>query len=329
MAECTCADPTMVVRALNSGEMGNSITKQSEKNTKTIDETLYGEIYESDEGKAKGKHGAFGPIRFCRWAAPEVTGAGDTWFSTATKAATLAIGIINATYQQKIQDLQQDLADGYYRQAKYKWDRFNDVYRPLEQKLLDETSTKPIRTLDCAGAKSRARTAVTAAFNPALNWYTRTARAMRLCVDDSALQLFAYRRAVVDIDTENYNLSDDQWYTDYKNDQRWNRRSSVLNIGRNMSSEALSYGQVANAMLSQVSSQLDKVASTLSTSLGYFGTRFDTMTPNTYLGGSNSGLVQMGATSPGGYVQGGGVVEVPGSGGYGNSSWGGEPTNLP
>jgi hypothetical protein len=297
MAECTCADPTAVAQAIRDASRDQIDSREDTIATEgPIDQTLYGSKLTGPTG-GSGSHGAMGPIRNCRWAASEVTGAGNTWYALALQAATMAIQALTAAAQSEIQDMQMDLADGYYQQAKYKWNRFNSVYRPLEQKLLDEVSNTPVRSLDCAGAKSRARTSVASAYSAASGWMTREARKMRLCVDSSTISLMNYRRSVIDVDTENYNLVDDQWYTDYKNDQRWNRRSNVLNLGRNLSSEVLNYGNVANALLNTVSGQLDKAANAVVTALGYFGARNDTAMPNTYLGGTQSGLVQLGPTS--------------------------------
>lgn len=298
MAECTCADPMAVAQAIDKNTQAvNDVGTQVHESITYADETWHGQELKNGVGGGGGVHGALSNIRFCRWAASEVTGGGNTWYALALQAATMAIQALNAAAQSEIQDMQLDLADGYYRQAKYKWDRFNSVYRPLEQKLLDETSNTPIRSLDCNGAKTRARTSVASAYSAAAGYLNREAKKMRLCVDDSTLNLMNYRRSVIDVDTENYNLVDDQWYTDYKNDQRWNRRSNILNLGRNLSSEVLSYGNVANTLLNTVSGQLDRAANAVVTALGYFGARNDTMTPNTYLGGTQSGLVQLGATS--------------------------------
>ena len=86
------------------------------------------------------------------------------------------------------------------------------------------------------------------------------------------------------VDTENYNLRDDTWFTDYKSDQRWGRRSNVLNLGRNLGSIAMKYGDVARALSEDVGGLFNRATASLSMALGYYGTRFDTYTPSTYLG---------------------------------------------
>lgn len=321
MSDCTCADPQAVVQAINNQTKDRN--SQTDSSATQLDETLYGSAYKKEAAAGAsssddpGVHGAFGPIRFCRWATSEITGAGKTWWALATQAATLAIGILNGIYQSQIQDMQQDLAEGYYDQARYKWDRFNAVYRPLEQKLLDETSNTPIRELDCAGARTRARASVSSAYGSMMTWMSDRAKQLRLCVDSSLIDLVNHRRVVADVDTENYNLSDDQWYTDYKNDQRWNRRSNVLNIGRNLSSEVLGYGNLANELLGRIGPQFDRAAGAITSALGYFGARNDTYTPQTYLStGGSGGIVNLGPTT----IETSSAWSVPGSAGYGTST---------
>ncbi len=123
---------------------------------------------------------------------------------------------------------------------------------------------------------------------------------MRVCIDDAKTGRMAYRKTIMLVDTENYNLVDDQFYTDYKNDRRWNRRGEVLNLGRNMSGEALSFGDVARAYYDKLGTQLDKVTSSIMGAVGYFGGRNDTYYPNMFLGnlgGLNNNLIPTGTTA--------------------------------
>ena len=98
------------------------------------------------------------------------------------------------------------------------------------------------------------------------------------------------------VDTENYNLRDDTWFTDYKSDQRWGRRSNVLNLGRNLGSIAMKYGDVARALSQDVGGLFNRATASLSMALGYYGTRFDTYMPSTYLGtaGNASNIMNVG-----------------------------------
>lgn len=270
----------------------------------TIHSTLYGkelkDCQESPdgsstegEGSGVGKPGAPAPVRFCSWQAPEYGNKGENWWTLAFQAAALAIAIANGIAQQEIADMQMDLADSWYSHAKYKWERFRDNYMPLEKKLLNEVSTVPIPALDCDGAESRAKDAVDLAFIQGMDYFTKYTKQLQLCVDPSLVQYIDRMQTKAHVDSRNYNYVDDRWYKDYKDDQRWNRRSNVLNLGRNMDAAALTYGNVANSLYDKISSQLDRAASGIISAIGYFGARNDTFTPMTYLstggaGGGNS-----------------------------------------
>lgn len=257
------------------------LTEQSEINTETIDETLYGEAHD-------GKHGALDTIRFCNWAAPEWGPKGESLWVHFFQLAQIAIATINATIQGQIADMQQDLADKYYQQAKYKWDRFESRYMPLEKDILWEASHEPIRKLNCDDDRQRAQIAADTAFNHMDNYLKQQAKAYRLCLDASVVSQLSYARNLATVDTENYNLRDDQWFVDFKNDQRWNRRSNILNLGRNLGATAMQYGDVARKLMGDVSDIANKAFGSVSAALGYYGTRFDTAYPTTYLAGSMS-----------------------------------------
>lgn len=289
MASCTCANPTEVSSAIKDDT--DMMSKRIDALAKKLDETLYGEALEP-----KGVHGASAPVRFCRWAAPEVSDVGENGWSMAFKAASLVIAIANGVAQSEIADKQQDLAEGYYDMVKFKWDRFSKQYMPLELKLLNEVSTTPIRELDCIGAENRALTAVNSSWDGITGFVSRRAKALRLCVDDTSLAMLDSRRALMSVDAENFNLTDEQWYTDLKNDQRWNRRSNILNLGRNLSSEALKYGDAARAMFGQVGGQIEKAAGGVMQALGYYGARNDTYYSTTFLGSGGGNLVSIGSS---------------------------------
>lgn len=290
MAECTCADPQAVASAIK-----DTLTSQIKDSGEALNKTLYGESQAGDPGEP----GNIARIRFCHWAAPEYGQVGESAWINWFKAAELGIALLNSIVQGQIADKQQDLAEGYYQQAKSKWDRFAGNYMPLEKKILWETSSEPVKSMDCEDDRARAQSAVSSAFNYMDTYIGRVARAYRLCLDGSAVSQLAYSRNLLSVDTENYNLRDDQWFVDFKNDQRWNRRSNILNLGRNLGSTAMQYGDVARKLLDDVSRIADKAAGSISQALGYYGSRFDTYYPTTYLGGKEQPLVSVSSTPSG------------------------------
>lgn len=241
-----------------------------------------------------GEYGRLDRVRFCHWAAPEWGYDGENKWTLAFEAAQLGIALLNASIQGQIADMQEDLAEGYYQQAKYKWDRFASKYKPLEEQLLWEAQSEPIRELDCGDDRSRAQAAVNPSYDIMTQHMMQTAKSYRLCPDATVTSQMAHSRSQLLVDTENYNLLDDQWFTDFKNDQRWGRRSNILNLGRNLGSIALQYGDVARKLMGDVSDIVNKAAGSLSQALGYYGSRFDTFYPMSYLSGTNQNLVMTG-----------------------------------
>lgn len=301
MADCTCADPTLVAQAVDKvADETAGVKDQTEK----VHKDIYGESIGGQEGQTF-------PVRFCHWQPTQYGVKGEALWTLAFEAAGLAIAIANGLAQQEIADMQQDLADSYYQMAKYKWDRFSGKYMPLEKKLLNEVSSEPTRQLNCADAKSRAQAQVTTAYTAMEKYMGQQAKAYRLCLDDASLSNVNLKQSISLIDTENYNLGDDRWYTDYKNDLRWNRRSNVLNLGRNLSSMATQYGDAANAILRNLGPQLDKIAGGVMQALGYYGAKFDTYYPTSYLVQGTNKLVNIGQdTSAAGISSGaGGTVK--------------------
>lgn len=272
----------------------------------SIDETLYGKELKGSEvseaangdvsgaGDGPGKHGALGSLRFCNWAAPEYGPVGEGFWDNAFKAAALAIAIANGVAQSQIADMQQDLADSYYDMAKYKWDRFYEKFVPLEKKLLKEVLNEPLKEMDCADDMQRASDWVGRAYGAMQEWTARKAKQMRVCMNALDRRRPRNAQALALADTANYNYVDDRWFCDYSNDKRWNRRSSVLNLGRNLGSEALKYGDVARGLLNTISGQVEQAAQGLVSALGYYGARLDTYYPSSYLGQSQGNLANIG-----------------------------------
>lgn len=264
-----------------------SCTEEEKAQDSSTDDSSQGEDQESST-QEDGEHGRLDRLRFCHWAAPEYGSKGETLWTNLWEAAQLAISLLNAKIQGDIADKQEELAQKYYDQAKYKWDRFEGKYMPLEKSILWEASSEPIKEMDCADDQDRAHWAVTTAYAYANDYMTQVAKQYRLCLDPTVVNQMQYAQNVAEVDTINYNLRDDQWFVDFKNDQRWNRRSNILNLGRNLGSVAMQYGDVARKLMGDVGDIANKAFGSISQALGYYGARFDTVYPTSYLAGSVS-----------------------------------------
>lgn len=300
MPDCTCADPNQLANTIK--EQAKTTRGANENNIRFLDQTLYGrrltadvsagDVSAASVGSSKPEHGAFSNLRFCHWTPPEYGSTGESLWTNLWQAAQLAISIALATIQGQISDKNQDLAEGYYQMAKNKWDRFRNKYMPLEKDLLYEVSSVPEPQMDCDDDRERAENAVNLSYDLMDKYLAQRARLYRICLDNTSTRQMNLGRSLTLVDTENYNLQDDRWFTDYKSDQRWSRRSDVLNLGRNMGSIAQEYGKVARALGQDVGAITDKVAGSLSMAIGYYGSRFDTAYPTTYLstGGMANGI---------------------------------------
>jgi hypothetical protein len=223
------------------------------------------------------------------------SGLGAGLWETARKVATLTISAANAAMQAELGYLRMSLGEKWYDMAKSKYDRWNGRYRPTEKNMVTEVTTVAVPTLNCPAAKARARASVNTAYDSIGTYMARQAKMMRLCLDSTCTLLVDQKRAVTAIDTENYNLGDEQWYTDFKTDQRWNRRSTILNLGRNLSSMSQSYGQVAMSTMDRVGQQVEMAGNSAASALGYTGARNDTYWPQNTLQNGASDVIADGA----------------------------------
>lgn len=238
-------------------------------------------------------------VRFCDWTSPTYGEQGEMGWNVAFKAAQLAIAIANSAAQQEIADKQMDLADKWFSHQKYKWTRFNNTYLPIEKQLINNTAYERIPELDCDSAINRAEEAVKDNKQVLDNWMGNKFKSYRICSHNSSFTRVEINNSTTLVDCINYNLADERWYRDYKEDKRWNNRSNVLNLGRNLDSQALQYGDTANKLFSQVGHQLDRFGSAAMTALGYFGTRNEGFIPMTYLGtGGQSNTIMSAIHNP-------------------------------
>ena len=232
-------------------------------------------------------------VQFCNWTSPTYGEQGEMAWNTAFKVAELTIALANSLAQQEIADKQMDLAEKWYDHQQYKWSRWRDNFFPLEKKLLQEVTKLRIPELDCDNAVKRAEDQVKFTQSMSDDWMSKQFKKYRICAKANSINRIALNNNLVQVDCINYNLADEEWYRMFKEDQRWNNRSNVLNLGRNMDSQAQSYGDFASKLYGQVGRQLDRFGSAAMTALGYFGTRNEGFIPMTYLstgGQSNTTL---------------------------------------
>lgn len=220
--------------------------------------------------------------RMCSWAAPEWGDDGEDWEKTIWRAAIIAVATINTTAQISIMRKRYNIAKAYADIAKDKWNRFINNYAPLERAMLNEISSTPEPVPDYEGARNRGLEYADNAFRSMSNTLTHRAKKYALCVDDSQLNDFEFARYLAIVDGQNFNYRDAEWFTLIMSDLRWNRRSALLNLGRDLHSQSASYASAANNILAGLGNLAAEGASGFTQLLGYLSERRDTAYPSQF-----------------------------------------------
>lgn len=233
--------------------------------------------------------------RMCSWAAPEYNEIGEGYDRKAMLIAQAAIYTSIIALNTYVQNQNYKIARAYADLAVDKINRFQNHYMPLEVKMLNEVSAMANGVPDYNSSRSRAVSAATSAFNSANAIMRRHAKQLALCMDNS-LDL-NNSRSVTQDDTINFNYRDAETFATYKADKRWNRRSDILNIGRNNHATAFSYAQHASQAFSGFAGAIAQVGNGISGLLGYMNNRNETVYPAMF---SQATLYGSGALAAGG-----------------------------
>lgn len=269
---CVCT-PTQQVQILSAQKL--------EKNVKDVSKAI------------KSQTSTFSPdlktiaARMCAWAAPEYSVSGVVRDRTAELVAMAAIYSSVAALNTYVQNKNYQIARAYTDLSVDRWNRFRNAYVQLEQKMISTSMNTAEPATDYVGAKSRAQSSVSFAYSSAKSTMASYAKLYALCMDDS-LNL-DHNQALVRDDTVNFNYRDAENYKDYLSDKRWNRRSDVLNLGRNNLPTASSYAQHASKALGDVSNTIVGIGSGLSGLIGYLFNRNETVYPSQFSMASNYG----------------------------------------
>lgn len=220
----------------------------------------------------------------CVWAKPTVSQYGEEAEKTLWKVALVAIATINSLAQYKIADMQYEIGKDYYRIAEEQWKRFRDRFAPLERVMLTEAGNTPIPVPNYDKAKSRATSSAAMAFRDADEYIADLAKKYALCMDAGLLDDLDYARTISQDDGVNFNYRDEEFWINYKDDQRWNRRSELLNYGRDIYSTSSSYASAANSALTSLGSLVNAGAQGATKMLGYLSTKNETLYPALFSG---------------------------------------------
>lgn len=227
------------------------------------------------------------------------------WFEELWHLAIQGVALLIAKHlmdrRAEITEMQMNLADMWYDYEEYKWRRFRDAYIPHEINMLHEVDDEPLYRMNCVNAQQRGESSASSAMDTALGKYSRILARYRSATDLDLGKRFDYRRSIMQDDTINYNLQDERWFEDLRNDRRWNRRSAVLNLGRNVSEKVLQYGQAANSLANRAGSRYDQLGASVMQAAGYIGSRMSWQPPLTTLSNYGNFGVEAQANIPLGF----------------------------
>ena len=215
--------------------------------------------------------------KMCEWAAPQYDAIGEKWDRVGMLAAEVAIYSSVIALNTYVQNQNYKIARAYTDISLDKWNRFKNAYAALEKKMLNEAANTEEPTVPYSDAKTRAVNASSYAFSSAKSSMATYAKRYALCMDDS-LDL-SRSQALMRDDTINFNYRDAENFTEYKSDKRWNRRSAILNLGRNNYEVSFSYAKHASAAFGDLSNAVAGIGNGLSGLLGYMFNRNQTVYP--------------------------------------------------
>lgn len=259
MATCIAASKANV-KISNATDISNPISESIDNQNQALNKTLQ-------------------PVaeKYCAWAAPTYNGQSSNtdralWVAAQVVLTTALIGL-----NTHIQNKQYDIAKQYQKLSQQKFERFRDKYAPLEKKMLNEASSAVDPDPDYDDAKTRGNTASDIAFSVMARDLKRYAKMYALCIDDS-LNTDRYKVLSRD-DTVNFNYRDAENWAHYKSDKRWNRRSDILNLGRDNAATGFSYAQAASTAFAGYAAALNQAGNGLSGLFGYLNNRNETSYP--------------------------------------------------
>lgn len=250
-----------ITNSLNSGE--NSVAGTIKTQTETFDPHLRSIA-----------------TRMCQWAAPNYTRAGEAFDRIAWIAAQVAVSASTIALNTFLQNQNYKIARAYSDIANDKWSRFMNFYAPLEMRMIAECLYTAEPSTDYGGAQWRATVDANFSYDSGKNNFARYAKSYALCIDPT-LDL-TRAQSILRADSTNFNFRDAEHFREYLSDKRWNRRSDILNIGRNNHATAFSYARAASEALGGLAGAVAQIGNGLSGLLGYMYNRNDTVYPSTF-----------------------------------------------
>jgi hypothetical protein len=230
----------------------------------------------------------------CHWAPPQFTDKGQTVLHTVLSVVSFAVALWSAGEQMRIFNMRNQLADAYAAIAEEEWNRFNTKYRPLENDMIAECLAEKDYFPDYDEAEATYSGLIEDDLERGSAFMTDMARRYALCIDRSLLSGLASEASSSRADFVNYGYRDMEWYTQHKRDYRFNKRSNLLNLGRNLISQSAKYGGLADSILQGAAAAQAAATNGAMYFLGYIRNRNEPM----YLDYVTGGVPAQGTAQP-------------------------------
>jgi hypothetical protein len=174
-------------------------------------------------------------VAFCHWRPPAVSGESEQIFQDVLTYASYALIIWNAYETMRIFDMRYDIAKAYGNLAQDRWNRFNQTFKPLEAYMINQLMNDPLVEADYETARD-IYTECAESSMTSLGRMRGLTKKYCLCLDSDVPLTIAVNNQLMLDDMVNLGYQDEQYITPLRDIDRWNRRSRMLNLGRDLAS---------------------------------------------------------------------------------------------
>lgn len=224
------------------------------------------------------------PIKFCHWNAPTWGDTGEIERNSWYQLAVVAVATVNTVAQIKIVNKRHDLASDFLRLAERRQERFQNRYQPFEILMLHEARQRPLYEVNYSSIQQSYKDWSSRSYMEGQRRYADLANKYRLTVDTGIVEDGTLMESILADDGVNFGFRQQEDYAHIMNDQRWNNRAALLNLGRDLHAQSASYASAANTSLAGLSDLANQGMQGAIGLLGYLRNRQETEYPVMFSG---------------------------------------------
>lgn len=245
----------------------------------------------------------------CIPAVTSTTDASKTGYADILQAAAVVVAGVNTVMAIRMANLQAEIAEDYLKIAKAWRNYYNDVFRPAEDQELAEAWALPEyvahHSYTAGQARNTGRIKMAYQVHRAVQRTSSYAIGLRAArIKDYLMQEAFTLGAMAGL---GHRLETDK--ADVMDDRRWKKREQVLNRGRDMVAQNVSFSQLAAGIFGDLGRQAAEGAGGAMAYLGYSSARQPTEYPGMLVPGQQQrlqGAIDWGTWDTQSYVGGGG-----------------------